>query len=300
MPDPYPSREGYASFQVYRTWFRVVGEGCARPPLLCIHGGPGLGHDYLHPLEAMAATGRPVVFYDQLGCGRSRCPGESVPWSLSLFLEELEAVRSAAGLARLHLLGHGWGGMLALEYLLAGASGVQSLVLSSCPASMPQWRAETAGLIAALPAKLRGPLQARLADSVAPDSAYHAALQAFQHRYLCRMNPWPGCLKRSLAGSRSDCGAHDALFGAGDFEPGGQLAGWTAVDRLAEVPVPTLVVSGRFDRTTPAVAAAIYQGIPASEWVVFEQSANMTHLEEPNRFLEVLDGFLARADRVRG
>src|SRR5690606_20850024 len=71
MPQPRSAMEGYASSRGYKSRFRIVGTSSARQPLLCIHGGPGMGHDYLLPLEEMATTGRRVVFYDQLGCGGS-------------------------------------------------------------------------------------------------------------------------------------------------------------------------------------------------------------------------------------
>src|SRR5215472_5657316 len=97
------------------TWARVVSmaETARRTPLLLLHGGPGTPHDYLEPFEALV-TERPVVFYDQLGCGRSDRPDDPGLWSMDLFLEELAEVRAALGLDRDHLLGHSWGGMLLL------------------------------------------------------------------------------------------------------------------------------------------------------------------------------------------
>ena len=128
-------REGWFEWKGHRTWFRVVGElGSGRDPLLCLHGGPGSTHHYFAPLERLAAEGRAVVLYDQLGCGRSDRPVE-IEWSLGVFLDELAALRSELGLDRVHLLGTSWGGMLALEHALSGFGGVSSLVLSSTLAS---------------------------------------------------------------------------------------------------------------------------------------------------------------------
>jgi proline-specific peptidase len=296
MAEMNSAREGFASFRGFRTWLRVAGEGLPRPPLFCIHGGPGMAHDYLRPLEAMIATGREVVFYDQLGCGSSTHPAEAPDWSLGLFLEELAAVREAAGLEHFHLLGHGWGGMLALEYALLRPSGLQSLILASAPASMRQWRAETWRLRSALPEQVQATLDAHEKAGTTGSRAYLAALRVFLCRHLCRMDPWPDCLQRSIANSRRCPASHDALFGRGEFEASGSLADWNVTGRLGGIGCPTMVVSGRHDRTTPATAATLYHGISASEWVVFEHSANMPHLEEPERFLEVLDGFLARVE----
>ncbi len=297
MPELNPAREGYASFHGHRTRFRVIGQRGSRRPLLCIHDGPAFGCEYLHPLEEMHHTGRQVVFYDQLGCGASDHPDAGTDWSLELFIEELRAVRAAAGLDRCHVLGHGWGGILALEYALARPEGLESLVLSSTVASVPQWRSELARLIEALPEELRGPLHRHAAGLVAgSDPASRALVDAFLRRHLCRLKPWPECLERSIAEGRSHPEARRALLGAGELLPGGALAEWDVSTRLAEIQCPVLVVSGRYDLVPPAAVAALYRGIPSSEWVVFEHSAHVPHLEEPQRYLEVLDGFLNKVE----
>ena len=110
--------EGTIPFHGFNTWYRIAGdrEAPGRLPLLLLHGGPGCPSDYLKPLEALAAGGRRVIRYDQLGCGRSDHPHDPSLWSVALFVEELDGVRRALGLDRLHILGQSWGGMLAMEY----------------------------------------------------------------------------------------------------------------------------------------------------------------------------------------
>src|SRR5438445_7961295 len=124
-----PVTEGFADFRGYRTWYRVVGNATGAAPLLALHGGPGSTHNYFAPLERLGGE-RPVVLYDQIGCGSSERPKDN-EWSADVFREEVDAVRSQLGLERIHLLGTSWGGMLALEHALAGAEGVTSLTLSS-------------------------------------------------------------------------------------------------------------------------------------------------------------------------
>lgn len=147
------THEGYVPFRGMRTWYRVSGDlGCGRTPLLLLHGGPGIPSDPLEPLEALARGGRPVVLYDQLGCGRSDRPADPALWTMDTFLDELRAVRRHLGLARVHLLGWSWGGMLAMQYALERPLGLESLVLASAPASAPLWVAETRRLRDELPA----------------------------------------------------------------------------------------------------------------------------------------------------
>src|SRR5438093_2489170 len=143
--------EGYADLGGYRTWYRVAGElGSEATPLLALHGGPGSTHHYFAPLERLTDE-RPVVVYDQLGCGSSDRPSD-IEWSLDLFREEVAAVRAQLGLDRIHLLGTSWGGMLALEHVLSGAAGIVSLILSSTLADVQHWAAEQRRLRERLPA----------------------------------------------------------------------------------------------------------------------------------------------------
>jgi proline-specific peptidase len=110
------AREGYIPVSAGRVWYQVIGAGDAIP-LLVLHGGPGVPHDYLEPLADLADE-RPVVFYDQLGCGKSDWPDDVSLWCLERLVEEVGQVRQALGLTQIHLLAHSAGTMLALDYLL--------------------------------------------------------------------------------------------------------------------------------------------------------------------------------------
>lgn len=291
-----PATEGYVAFHGSRTRYRVVGSGHSRCPLLCIHGGPGYGFDYLETLETMQATGRQVVFYDQPGCGGSGplAPGQS--WSMDLFVQQLQAVRDALGLSRCHVLGHGWGGMVALEYALGHPAGMESLVLSSAVASVPLWRQELARMAQSMPEEVREAWERHRLSGTLSSPPCRCIVDAVLRRHLCAMSPWPESLERCVEQARAHPEARAVLLGPSELEPAGALAEWDVTQRLEEVDVPTLVMSGRQDLVSPAMSATLYRGIPASEWVVFEHSAHVPHLEEPQRYLEVLDGFLARVE----
>ena len=87
--------------------------------LFLLNGGPGLACDYLRePLLRMVGEGYRVVTYDQLGTGKSDQPTDPALWTIERYVEEVEAVRKALGLGRVHLLGHSWGGWLGIEYAL--------------------------------------------------------------------------------------------------------------------------------------------------------------------------------------
>ena len=293
-----PINEGFVSFRGHNVWYRIVGdhETPGKLPLLCLHGGPGATHDYLEPLEAMAATGRRVIFYDQLGAGNSDHPHDPSLWTVPLFVEELGVVRRALGLEHLHILGQSWGGMLGMEYALTQPAGLASLVVADSPASIPQWIAEANRLRAELPPDVQETLLKHEAAGTTDDPAYQEAMLVFYHRHVCRLDPWPACVDRAFEKLEKEPEVYNTMNGPSEFHVIGVLKDWDIVERLGEIHVPTLVISGRYDEATPLIAETVYRGIPASEWVLFENSAHMPHVEETERYLRVLTSFLDRIE----
>ncbi len=135
-------KEGYVDVPGGRVWYEIVGEGNGTP-LVTLHGGPGSTHFGMEPLRALADE-RPVVFYDQLGCGGSDRPDDLSLWRTERFVEELDLLRRSLMLDRVHILGHSWGTMLAMDYYLAHSDGIVSLVMSSPFFSIERWVADCA------------------------------------------------------------------------------------------------------------------------------------------------------------
>src|SRR5215472_8509562 len=145
--------EGYVNVQGGRIWYRIVGSG-THTPLLLLHGGPGAPSYYLNPL-AVLADERPVIFYDQLGAGRSDKPTDISLWRVERFVQELSELRRALGLTQVHILGHSWGTMLALDYMMTKPTGVRSLILASPALSMNRWIEDAATLKKTLPESIQ-------------------------------------------------------------------------------------------------------------------------------------------------
>jgi len=300
MPSTTPVSEGFVPFRGFRIWYRVVGDlaqpSPAKLPLLVLHGGPGGPSDYLEPLEELADTGRPIVFYDQLGCGNSDQPNDPSLWRVEFFLDELATVRQELGLDYIHLLGHSWGGMLAMEYALTKPEGLASLILSSSPASIPQWIAEANRLRKDLPREVEEILRHHEEAGTTTDTAYEEAMQVFYQRHVCRLVPWPEPWKRALDKLMANPEVYNTMFGPSEFHATGTLKEWDIRDRLGEIELPTLVTSGRYDEATPAIAETVHRGIAGSEWVIFEQSSHMAHLEEEDEYRRVIEDFMRRVE----
>ena len=287
------AREGFAPVPGGNVWYRIVGDADTTP-LLTLHGGPGAEHEYLEPLAGIADE-RPVVFFDQLGCGRSDRPDDQSLWRIERFVAEIDALRDALALDRVHLLGHSWGGWLAVEYMLSRPRGVVSLVLASTSASIPQFVAEAERLKDTLPPDVRDTLRRYEAAGDFQHPAYLEAVDVFYHHFLCRLDPWPQELAESVGGL-ADNQVYATMNGPNEFIVTGNLRDWDRIDRLGEIRVPTLITVGRYDELTPACAETLRAGIAGSEMVVFEHSAHLAHREETATYLRTLRAFLHRAE----
>jgi L-proline amide hydrolase len=276
------------------TWYEIVGGRDAPPAIVC-HGGPGGTHDYV---EAIAALDRPCVLYDQVGNGRSaRRPdaGEEF-WTVELFLRELDALVSELGVDAYHVVGQSWGGMLAMEHALTHPSGLRSIVVADSPASIPLWVAEANRLRRDLPADVQATLTRHEEAGTTEAPEYQQAMLAFYTRHVCRLPEWPDAVQRTFAAIEADPTVYGTMNGPSEFHVVGSLRDWDITDRLGEIDVPTLLVSGRYDEATPRIVEEIHRRIQGSRWELFEESSHMPHVEEPERFLRVVDEFLAEVD----
>jgi L-proline amide hydrolase len=292
--------EGRIPFRGYETWYRSLDAERAdgRLPLLCLHGGPGANWLHLKPYEAFADERR-VVFYDQLGAGNSAVaePHDAAMWTPELFVEELDAVREGLGLDRVHLLGHSWGGMLAMQYAIGQPEGLASLVVESSPASVPGWLLEIQRLRSELPPEIEATLREHEEAGTTDEPAYEEAEMAFYKRHLCRTEPWPEWLIRCFQILDANPEVYRTMNGPSEFHVIGTLKDWDITDRLGEIRVPTLIVSGRYDEVTPATVEVVHRGIPGSEWLLLDESSHMAQAEEPERTLGAIREFLARVER---
>ena len=295
---------GRAPFRDWETWYRVTGDLAATAeaggvPLVVLHGGPGATHDYTLRIARIAETGRAVVHYDQLGCGRSthlRDRGADF-WTVQLFLDELDNLLDHLGIRnRYAVLGQSWGGMLGAEHAIRRPTGLTSLIIADSPASMDLWVREANRLRADLPADVQETLL-RHEESGTTDSAeYREAEAVFYARHVCRIVPNPPEVAASFAAIDEDPTVYHTMNGPSEFHVIGSLRHWSVVDQVGAIEVPTLVVTGAHDEATPTTVAPFVAGIPDVRWEVFADSSHMPHVEEEERYLQVVGAFLDAHD----
>lgn len=203
------------------TWYKVIGDlSSSATPLIALHGGPGAGHEYLsplidlhtHPDHPSPHPRRPIIFYDQLGCGLStHLPEKNADttfWTFALFIAELDNLIDHLGLRPrgFHLLGHSWGGMLAGVYASRSPppAGLRKIILSSAPASIPLMMRGVDTLVEGLPEDVRRAIEECVRDGDFEGDKYRRACAVFYKRHLCRLDEWPGELEASLGHLEED------------------------------------------------------------------------------------------------
>ncbi|MCU1635472.1 MAG: alpha/beta hydrolase [Cryobacterium sp.] len=288
-------------FREWETWVRITTPAHPREgalPLVVVHGGPGMAHNYLRNLEAFAEDGRTVIHYDQLGCGRSTHLPEAPPefWTPQLFVDEFENLIAHLGLTRYHLLGQSWGGMLGAEIATRQPDGMQSLSICNSPASMQLWVEGAAELRATLPPEVEATLSAHEAAGTTDDPEYRRATAVFYERHVCKVVPTPEDFRRSEEQMEADPTVYHTMNGPNEFHVIGTLREWSIIDRLDTIDAPTLVVAGEDDEATPATWRPFVDRIPGATSHVFPGASHCSHLEQPEEFRRVIGEFLADHD----
>lgn len=290
-------REGRIDVDGGQVWYRIVGADRPGVPLLVLHGGPGVPHDYLEPVAALA-TERPVVFYDQLGCGNSDRPAGTAHCTIQHYVRELAAVRAALQLDRVHILGHSWGTMLAVDYMLeTQPDGVVSLTLAGPALSARRWIADQRVWLLELPEDMQAAVHRaeETGDFAAPE--YHAATQAFYAQHVCRTDPWPDHVQRALSPEKFGEEVYLSMWGPSEFTATGSLRTYERVARLAEINTPTLFMCGQYDEATPAATEFYHRNMPGSDYAVVANASHLAWTEQPAACNRLVRAFLKQAER---
>lgn len=284
--------EGYVAVDGGKVWYRIVGSGDATPVIL-MHGGPGASSGYLMELERLAVD-RPVIFYDQLGSGKSDRPEDQSLWTNERFVKELGQLREALKLEEVHLYGHSWGAMLAIEYMRTNPEGVESLVMASPVPSASRWEADAERLILGLPQEMQDAISRHEAAGTTDSEEYQAAMMEFYRRHISVSDPWPDYLVEAFEDLNGD--VYGYMWGPSEFSATGTLKTFEREDYLPHIKVPILWTAGRFDEATPESLEHYHSLTPGSEIAIMEHSAHMTMVDEPEAYAEVVGDFLKRVD----
>jgi len=287
------AREGMLDVPGGKVWYRMLGEGRPGTPLLALHGGPGGTSCRFEALAPLAAD-RPVIFYDQLGSGRSERPTDTTLWQLPRFVEEVDAVRRGLGLERIHLLGSSWGGALAAEYLIAAKpAGIASVIFSSPLISTPRWIADADSLRDLLPEPVQRALDVHEAAGTIDSPEYAAATDSFYARHVRRLPVTPEPLCEGVTSNRA---IYLQMWGPTEFRATGSLRTWSRAEQLGEITVPTLFIAGEYDEAVPATLETFRESMPDARLVVIPEAAHGVIREKTTEYVAAVGAFLRAVD----
>jgi L-proline amide hydrolase len=184
--------------------------------------------------------------------------------------------------------------MLGAEHAVLAPAGLKALILANSPSSMALWLRAAAHLRSQLPQAVQAVLLEHEGAGTYDSPEYKTATQVFYQRHVCRLDPLPEEVKRTFDAMEADPTVYRAMNGPTEFHVIGPLKDWSVIDRLHTINVPVLLVSGRHDEATPEVVQPFADRIKDVEWVIFENSSHMPHVEERAACMRVVADFLRR------
>ncbi|TDE13218.1 MULTISPECIES: proline iminopeptidase-family hydrolase [Dyadobacter] len=262
----------------FKVWTKTVGHN-EQIKVLLLGSGPGLSHEYLQCIESyFPEKAISFIYYDPLGSGSSDNPNDTTLWNLARYTDEIEQVRSALNLNQdnFYLFGHGWGGVLAMEYALKHQNNLKALILSNIVSSSKVYNSYARQLTSnRLPVQTTGKVDQKEAKPNNGNSKDQAQLTEFNSKHVCRIPPdqLQGPVK-SFFNIQNDS-INIFLGGPGSVQISRQLANWDRSADLARITVPTLTVGAKYDFMDPQhikwMASQIQNG-------TFLYCANGSHL----------------------
>ena len=286
--------EKYIPFREYQTYVRIVKEDDQDSvPILLLHGGPGSTHNYFEVLDPLAKQ-RPVISYDQLGCGNSYVDHHPELWTLSTWMEELDNVIKSLHLTIFHLLGQSWGGMLALAYALQQPQGLQSLILSSTLSSSQLWGREQHRMLKYMTKEEQDAITKAEETGNWQDEMAQKAIARYMKLHCADIKDNdPECLRRE---KRSGTESYMTAWGPNELTPQGTLKNFDVTDKLCEIKVPCLIISGTDDLCTPLIAKTMYDHLPYARWELFANARHMVFAEYTEKYLQLLADWCQETD----
>lgn len=280
-------------FLGYKTHCIVYGDIHKGTPLIILHGGPGGCVERYEVLSKLADLGIPLIMYDQLGAGYSRVPkGHKELWTYETYMNELENVVKFFGLKKYHVLGHSWGGMLLLEWLTKRkVEGLEKVILFSTLPSTWIWNEEHLKMVESYPKEEYQSLKDELDGKEFDKKIHKRAVKRFYDEHVGKKSDRKYIPVRKRF-PKTNKEIYNYMWGPSELFGTGTLKDWDTIDKLHTIKYPTLILSGKYDESTPRINEVMNQKIPNSKWVLLENSHHGGYNEEPELVISSISKFL--------
>jgi len=280
--------EGYIEVPGGKVWYKIVGEG-DKTPILVLHGGPGATSYYLEPLAALS-TDRPIIFFDQIGCGRSTLEMDTTQMNIKFYVDEVYQITKALGLKDFYLYGQSWGTILGAEYYFSHPEGIKGIILASPALSGKLWIRDSQLLLNQLPDSLQRVIRKyeNLKDFKAPE--YQEAMMIYYKQHIARKLPWSADIDSTFTYLGEE--VYTYMNGPSEFTFTGTMQYYDATSRLQKIKIPSLFICGEYDEARPETTEYYASLVANSKFVVIKNAAHMTMQDNPEQDIKEIRSFI--------
>ena len=282
----------------FKVWTKRFGNN-PKIKVLLLNGGPGATHEYFECFESfLPAEGIEFIYYDQLGCGNSDDPKEVSMWDLPRYVEEVEQVRKALNLDKdnFYLLGHSWGGILAMEYALKYQSNMKGLIISNMMSDAVAYGKYADEVLAKqMDPEVLKELRAIEAKSDFSNPRYMELLMPnFYEKHILRLpaKDWPEPVTRSLG--KTNQSLYVTMQGPSEFGISGKLEKWNRMPDLKNITIPTLVIGARYDTMDPKHMEEMSKLVKKGTYLFCPRGSHMAFYDDQETYFRGLISFLKK------
>lgn len=278
-----------------KLWVVLVGKG---DPLIIIPGGPGGAHLGYRSFDSLAKDNE-IIYFDAFGRGKSDTAKDVKEYSLARDIEDIEGLRIALHFAKLNVLGHSYGGLVAQGYALKYPSHVNHLILANTFHSYLMWQENDDNsnreIKTNYPEIWDSLMHIREMGAVSSDARHQELYGKVPYGFLYAYNPdnfskrgnkpYPNAFNSKLY--------YQMVGRDGDFIVGSDIGNFDYRKELKNLKMPVLIYGGRYDRVAvPVMMEKFKEYCPQAKFVMFEKSGHNPQIEQPSELFPLIENFL--------
>jgi len=282
----------------FNVWTKRIGNN-PKIKVLLLNGGPGATHEYFECFENfLPEEGIEFIYYDQLGCGNGDNPNDISMWDLARYVEEVEQVRIALNLNKdnFYLLGHSWGGILAMEYSLKYQNNMKGLIISNMMSSCPEYGKYADDVLAKqMNPEVLAEIMKIEADKDFSNPRYmELLLPNFYEKHILRFpaKDWPEPVNRSFA--KMNQSLYVTMQGPSEFGISGKLENWDRTNELKNITIPSLVIGATHDTMDPKFMEKMSTLLPKGSFLLCSKGSHMAFYDDQKTYFSGLISFLKK------
>ncbi|MGB5668891.1 MAG: proline iminopeptidase-family hydrolase [Maribacter sp.] len=287
------SGQGFLELDGGKIWYNVIGDN-NETPIFLLHGGPGYPSYYLNPLQPLS-NDRPVIIFDQLGCGRSDRISDTSLMTIDNHINQVKKLAVSLNVNKFYLYGHSWGSMLAMDYYLKYPEDVEALIFASPSLSTQLWTSDMDTLISSMPDSLQLSLKESKGNIVTDTVKLNQAMNHFYQNFYFRKVPPSVDLDSTM--KQIGLNVYQFMWGKNDFVATGTLKDYDRTKDLKEIKVPTLYITGEYDGARPSTVRHYQSLTPNSKMKVIQDAGHVTMHDAPDENIKIIADFLLDVER---